>query len=209
MADTYPLVFRWRVHEGQILLRQRHVRALKTLDLPDPLMAWLLQRLEWAVDSLLGKEEEGVLVLSIDPEKDVAVSLDAVRKKPSLTSEHLVINNGFITGVQYEGVLLEGSVWLERDGVLHASCEELVSAAGTLARDLAQTLGLSVEVCPQRGADTSDASIPAAAIFLISDEFGFVPIRDNSVSTHSSTSTVQSAPATARIEDCFAKLWKA
>jgi hypothetical protein len=186
-------------------LRQRHLRALKTLNLSDPLMAWLLQRLEWATDRLLNKDDEGVLVLSIDPEKDVVVSLDAVRGKPMLTSEHLVIEDGFVTGVRHEGVLLEGSVWFEYEGVLHASCEKLTTATGTLVRDLAQTLGLPVEVCPQRSAcataapaTTSATAAPATtAIFFISDEFGFVPIHNAPVPSS----------ATARIEECFAKLW--
>jgi hypothetical protein len=205
MVDRYPLTLRWRVHEGQIPLRQRHLRALKALNLPDPLMAWLLQRLEWATGSLLNKEEEGVLVLSIDPEKDVVVSLDAVREKPMLTSEHLVIEDGFVIGVQCEGTPLEGSVWFEYGGMLYASCEELTTATGTLVRDLAQTLGLPVEVCPQRSAcataapaTTSATATPATtAIFFISDEFGFVPIHN----------ALAPSSATARIEECFAKLW--
>jgi hypothetical protein len=208
MVDTYPLTLRWRVHEGRIPLRQRHLRALKALNLPDPLTAWLLQRLEWATDSLLNKEEEGVLVLSIDPEKDVVVSLDAVQDKPILTSEHLVIEDGFVTGVRHEGAPLEGSVWFEYEGVLHASCEKLTAATGTLVRDLAQTLGLPVEICPQRGAaPPASPAPPATAVFFISDEFGFVPIHDSSVSTRPSTIDAQSAPATAQIEKCFAKLW--
>jgi hypothetical protein len=154
-------------------------------------MAWLLQRLEWAVDNLLGKDEECILVLVIDPEKDVAVSLDALREKPVLTRDNLVIEDGFVTGAWHEGVPLEGSVWFEYDDTLHASCEELLTATGTLARDLAQTLKLPLEVCPQKALDIQTET----AAFLISDEFGFVPIQDTF------------ATAALRIEDCFAKLW--
>jgi hypothetical protein len=166
-------------------------------------MAWLLQRLEWAADNLLDKDAEGVLVLNIDPEKDVLVSLEAVRAKPRLTREHLVVEEGVVTGIQYKDAPIEGSVWFEYDGVLHASCEELVTATGTLARDLAQTLGLPVETRPQRLVD-------ADAAFLISDEFGFIPICDTlATSARSTTGNAgnTSATATVRMEECFAKMW--
>jgi hypothetical protein len=229
MTDIHPLTLRWRIHEGQIPLRRRHLRSLESFALPDPLMAWLLQRLEWAVDNLLDKDKDGVLVLSIDPQKDVVASLDTLREQPRLTRDNLVVKDGLVAGAQHEGAPLEGSVWSERDGVLHVSCEELVTATGTLARDLAQTLGLPLELRPQKLAEIDAAD----AVFLISDEFGFIPFGDAFASKASSVSVSEPVPepaasseplsepaaspestpipvvasATARIEECFAKLW--
>jgi hypothetical protein len=164
-------------------------------------MAWLLQRLEWAVDNLFNRDKDGVLVLSIDPQKDVVLSLDELRAPPRLTSDNLVAEGDLVTGAQHEGAPLEGSVWSERNGVLYVSAEELVTATGTLARDLAQTLGLPLKLQPQTPAELAAAS----TVFLISDEFGFIPLKVP-LKTPSS-SAIQTAPATARLEQCFASLF--
>lgn len=193
-ATPQPLQLRWRVHEGQLPLRQRHLRSLEPLNLPHPLLGWVHERLEWALANMLSASSEGVLVLSIDPATEVTMSLDMVRETPSLSSDDLIVKEGFITGVQQGGSPLEGSVWLERDGMLYASCQELTTATGTLARDLAQTFKLPVSIRPQRPEDTRQA-----ALFLISDEHGFVPIQP--------ASNCAAAPATAKLQECFSKLW--
>jgi hypothetical protein len=153
-------------------------------------MGWIVERLEWAVDNLLDAGCEGVLVLAIDPHNDVVVSLDEVQAAPALTADDLLVADGLIVGVQHAGKPLAGTIWLERDGVLYASCEELVLATATLTRDLAETLGLPVEVMPQRKADARNASV-----FLVSDEFGFVPIQEL---------PTPEAPATERMKQCLA-----
>jgi hypothetical protein len=194
-------------------------------------MGWIGERLEWAVDNLFNKDSEGVLVLRINPENDVTLSLDEVREAPHLTTSDLLVENDVIVGVQYDGEPVAGTVWLERDGVLCASCDELVSATGTLVRDLAATLGLPVEVLPQRQADATGANdetdasdandtndtndTRGSSAFLISDEFGFVPIWGDVAAGIAETAEITetaeaaAAPPTATewIKDCFAKLW--
>jgi hypothetical protein len=153
-----------------------------------------VERLEWALVNLLNKESEGVLVLALDPHKDVVLSLDELREVPTLTVDDLVVVDGVIAGVRHGEEAFAGTVWLEREGTLYVSAEKLVAATATLAYDLAETLGLPVEVLPQeRG------SAERASVFLISDEFGFVPVQ---------TLPAAEAPATERIKECFAKLWK-
>jgi len=188
-----PIVFRWRIHEGRIALRRRHLRSLEPLGLPEPLMGWIHERLEWAVDNMLASDSKGVLVLNIDPTREVKVSLEELRETPVLGSESLQVNDGLIAGVEFKGETLAGTVWLEYDGKLHASCEKLVSATETLARDLADTLGipLSVQLQPIEATEGS-------LVFLISDEFGLVMIGDRSEGA---------APATIKLQECFSKLW--
>ncbi|MDR3037227.1 MAG: hypothetical protein LBU31_02295 [Coriobacteriales bacterium] len=196
---THPLTLRWRIHEGRIVLRQRHLRSLEPLGLPAPLRAWLHERLEWAASNMLNENSEGVLVIAIDPATDIVVSLDKLREPPHLTTADLVFaaGTGAITGVQHEGAPLAGDVWLERDDVLYASCDALTSATGTLARDLAQTLNITVVVCPQQAVAIQDSSA-----FLISDEFGFVPL-----ATPTPTPTHRAPSASQRLRECFDKLW--
>jgi hypothetical protein len=201
------ITLRWRVHKGKLLFYRRHLRALKPLGLPAPLMGWIGERLEWAVDNMFNEDSEGVLVLRINPENDVTLSLDEVCEAPRLTMGDLLVENEVIVGVQHDGELVAGTVWLEKEGVLCASCDELVSATGTLVRDLAATLGLPIEVSPQRQADAANAG--GAPVFLISDEFGFVPIlRDTAAEAADPTGVDARSPTAAeRIRDCFAKLW--
>jgi hypothetical protein len=156
-------------------------------------MGWIQERLEWAVDNMLNEGSECVLVLAIDPAEDVVASLEELREPPELSKDDLVLENGFIIGVQVKGEALQGIVWCERNGVLYVSADHLRTATGTLAYDLAQTLTLPVNLKPQSLEDVARCSL-----FLISDEFGFLPIENPDA-----TSTF----ATEKLQDCFAKLW--
>jgi len=188
-----PIVFRWRIHEGRIALRRRHLRSLEPLCLPEPLMGWIHERLEWAVDNMLASDSEGVLVLNVDPAREVKVSLEELRETPVLGNGSLLVKDGLIAGVVFEGETMAGTVWLEYEGKLHASCEKLVSATETLARDLAKTLGFPLITQPQ-----PIEAIEGSSIFLISDEFGLIMIRDQPEGT---------APATTKLQECFSRLW--
>ena len=193
--EPLPLVLRWRIHEGRIPLRQRHLRSLEPLDLPEPLRAWIHERLEWALANMLTDDTEGVLVLHIDPAHEVTVSLDPVRERPVLNLSSLLVEGGLIIGAEFDGETLEGTVWLECDGALCASCDELISATGSLAKDLCETLKLPLSIHPQHIEDAENSSL-----FLISDEFGFVLIQEHPCGE---------APATSKLEECFSKLWSA
>ena len=156
-------------------------------------MGWIHERLEWAVANMFASDSDGVLVLSIDPAREVTVSLDDVRETPVLGCENLVVEEGVIAGAQYEGERLAGTVWLEHDDTLFASCRELISATETLARDLVTTLRLTLNVQPQ----PIDV-LQSSTAFLISDEFGLVMIQE---------CPEDKAPATAKLKECFSKLW--
>jgi hypothetical protein len=188
-----PIVLRWRIHKGEIPLRRRHLKALDVLELPGPLRGWIHERLEWAIINLLDKDKEGVLVLSIDPKTEVKISLDEVQETPTLSLDGLVTEDGLIVGVQKDGQLLAGSIWVERADSLYASVEKLNNATDTLTYDLAKTLKISAIIEPQRLEDISNSSS-----FLISDEFGFVPLGEKSGND---------APLSAKIEECFLRLW--
>jgi hypothetical protein len=155
-------------------------------------MGWIQERLEWAVDNMLNQDSECVLVLNIDPESEVVASLEELREPPTLTPNNLVIQNGFITGVQLTDQPLQGTVWSERASTLYASTNTLITATDTLASDLAQTLKIPVEVHPQ-----SLEQATTGSLFLISDEFGFVPIQ-----TPSKTK-IPATPATTKLHECF------
>jgi hypothetical protein len=192
-ALSKPIILRWRIHNGELSLRRRHLRALDKLELPGPLRGWILERLEWAIANMLSKDTEAVLVLSIDPQTEVTISLDELREAPSLSLDDLVIEDGLVKGVQKNGLDIDGTVWTEREGVLYASQTELNNATDTLARDLAETLKISAIIEPQKSEEIKHDSI-----FLISDEFGFVSIQGGSE---------EHTPLSAKLEECFLRLW--
>ena len=88
---------------------------------------------------------------------------------------------------------LNGTVWLEYDGILHASCTELTSATDTLAKDLAKTLRLPLIVQPQ-----PVEALEKSTAFLISDEFGFLPIQGDLQAM---------GAASSKLNECFSRLW--
>lgn len=193
MQSNEPIILRWRIHKGELLFRRRHLRALDALELPSPLRGWIHERLEWAIANMLNHDLEAVLVLNIDLKNEVTVSLDKLRETPSLKLEDLIVEDGFVLGAQQDGKQIDGTVWTERDKTLFASTQNLNSATDTLAADLASTLKFSVTPEPQKLSDIKDGSV-----FLISDEFGFVPISDKPKAA---------SELSAKLKECFLKLW--
>ena len=191
---------RWRIHAGKLSLRQRHMRSLDGLDLPPALIGWIHERLEWAMLSMLQNDSEAVLVIEIDPVDGVRMSLDKTQDMPVLTAADCRVEEGLVVGADVGGQQqrLTGDVWLERDGALYASVPDVISATSTLCRDVAQTLGFTVSVGLLALAEVERAASLGSA-FLISDEFGFIPIGE--------LAGLEDAPIANRIREAFGKLW--
>ncbi|MCL2631470.1 MAG: hypothetical protein FWD45_00015 [Coriobacteriia bacterium] len=237
---TQQTILRWRIHDGKLPLRQRHMRALAKLELPDALIGWIHERLEWAMLSMLRKGQEAVLVLHIDPASEVRLTMDEPRQPPPLSPSDLRTEQGFVVGLNRSYLdltdtnifvdktslacaesdqgageakalpaesdqptrppepILAGDVWIERDDILIASVCEIYTATSTLCRDLATTLGIEVQTELQTPEQVQKAAQMNQA-FLITDEFGFLPI--------GSGSSEETSTATKRICDAFTRLW--
>ncbi|MCL1879287.1 MAG: hypothetical protein FWF71_01505 [Actinomycetia bacterium] len=216
---------RWRIHAGDLLLRQRHLRALRQMDLPEPLLGWIHERLEWAMLNMLEDKGEAVLVLDIDPKREARISLDNLREAPMLTVTDLRVVDGLVCGLGLDDPALasdsaaaadrslsahvgsgqpyRGDIWVERDSTLCASCSELASATATLCSDLANTLNFPVEIKPQRSEDV-EAAANKGGCFFISDEFGLVPV---TASDQQTPAAAGEAPISKRLREAFAKLY--
>ena len=92
---------------------------------------------------------------------------------------------------------MDATVWLEYDGALHASTIELTTAVDTLARDLTKTLGEELNVAPV----VEYAIRKAKAAFVLSNEFGLLPLK---LSSQSDQTT--GAPLTTKLTECIAKV---
>ena len=201
MALTAPITLRWRIHDGKLPLRQRHMRALSRLDLPDALMAWVHERLEWAMINMLTSGSEAVLVLGIDSATEVQLSLEDIRKKPILESADLMVHGDTVTGVYSDGQPIAGDIWIEQNGVLVSCVSDVFTATSTLCRDLATTLGFEVEIGQQPFPVVQKAAGRGQA-FVVSDEFGFLPI-----SSQGKGATEAEGTITKRMREAFEKLW--
>lgn len=153
------------------------MRELSHLELPPPLIAWVHERLEWAAANLLGSDTDAVLVLDVDLQGEAQVSLDDCIALPPLGEDDLLIEDGFVKGISTGEGVWPATVWLAtEDGTLIASAEELFLAVDTLAEQLATTQGIPVTKAIQ----TTQVLKEAQAVFAVSDEFGFVPLRGSS-----------------------------
>lgn len=159
------LEFRWRYTNKTIHLYERRLRSLGLFNVGPAVQAWVRSRLEWVRDNKFYEMPDGVIVLTIDPEGMVDIQQEEL---PPLPQE------------------VPGTLWSVRDGVLRTA-EEPRHAADTLVRDLATTLGHEVEWAP---ASTDDDEA-----FVVSDEFGIVPVGG------------ADGPVTQRLVECFDKLW--
>jgi hypothetical protein len=174
-------------------------------------MGWAHERLEWAMLNMLSRDSEAVLVLSIDLDGEMRMSFEGLCEMPQLGAEDLLEGDGLVVGVAHDGQALAGDVWLELGGRLYASAAAVTSATGTLAIDLAQTLGIEVEVGLQPLPLVRQAACDGRA-FLISDEFGLVPIGEAAggpagAAAGAGPGPAGAAGAAARIQAAFAKLW--
>jgi hypothetical protein len=144
------------------------------------------------------RHKNAVICLAIDTQNEVVVSIEDLRPKPVLNMDNIYHSRDVIVGVKYQDQPLQGTVWIEKSGKLTAALtpfsitESLTTATDTLALQLAQTLGIATEVSRLKIKELSKAD----AVFLISDEFGFILISGDA-----------NKGASAKIADCFNKVF--
>lgn len=140
------LEFRWRYDNKVIPLYERRLRSLGSFNVGPAVQAWVRSRLEWVRDNKLYERPNGVIVLTIDPEGIVDITLEDQGDVPAFEEAH-------------------GTRW-SSDGDMLRAHGPIREAADTLTRDLAQTLGYTVV----EGA-RSDAG---EASFVVNDEYGII-----------------------------------
>ena len=161
------ITFRWRYTNKEIQLYERRLRSLRAYNVGPAVQAWVRSRLEWVRDNKLYEKPSGVIVLSIDPEGDVDIQLeDAVPPFKGCAGTMWVANGSRLAAVVQGG--------------------ELRTAADTLVRDLAKTLGYEVRTVPVPPTVLDEA-------FIVSDEFGAVPMVEG--------------PTAKKMQECFDKVF--
>ena len=169
---------RWRVKEGNVLLFKRHIRELKQFEFTPALIAWLHERLEWAIANMLTPDTNAVLQLNVDPAAEIKLSLEEVEPLAAYSLDDIVYEDEHARGLVLSEGVWPATVWLVcEDDTLVACADELFLAVDTLAEQLAQTQGMRVVV----EAQNQQTLTAAKAVFALSNEFGFIPIAGGSM----------------------------
>ncbi len=174
------LVCRWRLYGAALPAANRHMKALGKREvagkpLSKQLLAWAKQHIEWTLADGASEHPDGVLLIMVDGQGRAAMAAGEYEPLAStalpalLERAQTAAKEAAQTGVAPE------AVWAARGGslVCGVAAGDALSGASSLVRDLASTLGVSVE----RNATLAEDLAAGEAydeVFLVSDEHGVV-----------------------------------
>lgn len=184
---------RWRLQNGALPLKNRHLRALASRNVTSALVSWAHQHLEWTLAEGAMEQPNGVLVLDVDAEGRAVMSIAPFEPLPAMSAALLLDR---AEGREADPVEDE-VVWTCRDGLLYvlADADKPLSGTNSLVVDLARTLHLEPTFEGHAGvAEVLSRLAPADECFLVSDEFGIVAAADHD------------GPVAERLAACYDKL---
>lgn len=173
--DRPALVCRWRMHDRQVPLLNRHIRALSERvvqgsPLTHNMLSWAKQHVEWSLAEGSYDDPDGVLMLVIDVNGNAAMSVGAYEPLAD-TSAAALASRAMRARAERDETGIAPEVLCSIDsGVLRVGAreDERVCGSMTLVEQLAATRGHALE-------RASDPAGLAGAVFLVSDEHGVVP----------------------------------
>ena len=178
ITGTPVLEARWRLQNGALPLKNRHMRALQACGLGIGLMSWARQHIEWTLTEGTVELPDGVLVLDVDGEGRAVMNAEPYEPLPALSAALLLER---AKGQEDRPVESE-VVWVVRSGRLSAltPADKPLSGTNSLVCDLARTLHLEpdFEGHPEP-ADVLASLAPADECMLVSDEHGVVAAADH------------------------------
>lgn len=182
---TPALVCRWRLANRHLPLENRHLRALlaRTVNgsrVTPELAAWAKQHMEWTLEQGAAAHPDGTLMLVIDTQGRAAMTAGPYVPLGDTTTAGILAraeqahSEAAATGVAPE------TLWVARGGQLLWDPGEGCSASGaaSLVEQLAQTMGIEVQVCPGLIDAAREDTFARTEVFLVSDEHGVVPACD-------------------------------
>ncbi|MDO5044321.1 MAG: hypothetical protein Q4E22_03360 [Coriobacteriia bacterium] len=169
------LELRWRLAYGTLLLKNRHLRSLRALDLPDGLLSWAHQHIEWTLPEGSAYDPMGVLRLRIDDEFHAQMDIVAYEELQDTSLASLIKRVEKPNPLAPKTIKAELLWAYANDEVLiPAEKDEVLSGANSLATDLFKTLKMPLSFKKAIDYELCDE------VFLVSDEFGFVSASDKS-----------------------------
>ena len=203
--DAPALVCRWRMHDKHVPLLNRHIRALSQRrvngePLSHNMLSWAKQHVEWSLAEGSYTERDGVLMLVIDVNGNAAMTVGAYEPLTDTSLDALTARAAQARiEAEETGMAPELLAVVSDERMLVAAFpEEHVCGAATLIEQLASTRGIPVEQTLDAVVADSGVSLvafyqvagPQAAFFLVSDEHGVVPARENASANPDDAATV-------------------
>ncbi len=173
---------RWRLQNGALPLKNRHMRAFRARGVSNGLDSWARQHVEWTLGDGSYDEPNGVLVLDVDDKGRAVMCIEPFEPLPALTAALLLdrVSDAVDEAVEPE------VLWLVHDGALVALTDgaKQLSGVNSLVVDLAKTLHLNPSLVGHAHAARDVAQLAGAdECFMASDEFGIVPASDHAGET--------------------------
>lgn len=185
VLGTPAIVCRWRLANRQVLLENRHVRALSKRTLgeekvPTTLVAWVKQHLEWTLKEGAFAHPDGVLMLVIDEAGQAAMTVGPYEPLAQTGVLDLAARAALAHDEAERTGIAPECLWLVQGDTLvwGIDRDHDPSGASTLVNDLAHTLGLRVARQPGLAELVGSGSVAYDGAFLVSDEHGVVAARN-------------------------------
>lgn len=169
---------RWRLQNGALPLKNRHMRAFRARGVSNGLDSWARQHVEWTLGDGSYEQPNGVLVIDVDDKGRAVMAVEPFEPLPAMTAELLLDRVSDQAAKTVEDEVL----WIAEGGTLHALTEAAkpLSGVNSLVNDLAQTLRHDVEFAGHDAAAGLVGELSGGdECFLASDEFGIVPAKDH------------------------------
>lgn len=177
IGGTPVLEARWRLQNGALPLKNRHLRALRACGVSKGLDSWARQHIEWTLAEGSLAEPDGVLVIDVDGQGRAVMAVEPYEGLPSLSAALLLDR---VSGQSDRDVEAE-VLWVAHVGGLMAltDSDKQASGANSLVMDLAATTHLEVRNAAAGGVAEAVGMLGAGdECFLVSDEHGVVASSD-------------------------------
>lgn len=176
ISGTPMIEARWRLQNGALPLKNRHLRALRACGVSKGLDSWARQHIEWTLAQGSLAEPDGVLVIDVDGQGRAVMAVEPYEGLPVLSAALLLDR---IAGQADKDVETE-VLWVVHDGALTAltNPDKQASGVNSLVMDLAATTHLGLGYTPEPATTLLGALVEGDECFLVSDEHGVVASGD-------------------------------
>lgn len=179
------LICRWRLSNRHLPLANRHLRALlaRTVngkEAPKELVAWAKQHIEWTLEQGSAAHPHGVLMLLVDETGRAAMTVGPYEELEDTRLASLAQRAARATREARKTHVAPETLWVSRmDKLVWDPGEDCApSGSASLVLQLAQTLGIDVQVYDDLLGGLDSGTLTFEEAFLVSDEHGIVPASD-------------------------------
>lgn len=181
-------ICRWRLVDGVLPLKARHLRALgyrsvAGASITKQHVAWASEHIDWTLYEGAKQFPDGVLIVYVDFDLQMGMGVRAFEPLKRKSANDLLVR---AERSQIEAINIGVSpedLWVLRDGILWRGWTNPSRESGvaSLMKDLCRTLGTPTRLSETLLEEcTKGGFTPRDEVFLASDEYGIVAAPDHS-----------------------------